>query len=359
EFFPPSFPSDLMTSTPAPLTRQKPPHIMPVPERPSGFSAAAPSPGFAQTARFKANAPIRPIVISRPLQAYNFAPRNSELEPRSSPRRSSSVVSDPEAEEERPEPGPEPDPEPEPEPISLSDLGRVPTVDDLLSAPAEKRRLERMAARPVKKLPRRSESGREDDGDKWHQQRSRAELSQASSHLPTQQRSMQRIAGLESQEPSLEMGEPANEKLGRRRSSLSSSSTASSHQPRDADGGGVSEGDDVIEIHPGPPGSRSSSPSADRLSVSQEKPKSAVGALKFNNLAPLSQSGPRQALAKSGSARNAVGASDPPGAKERLSGAMPQSSSSSLGGHAAFQSQFDVERSMNIIGGMLDEDVWP
>ncbi|KAG9051125.1 hypothetical protein FS837_011971 [Tulasnella sp. UAMH 9824] len=353
EFYPPSFPSDLMTSTPAPLSRQKPPHIMPIPERPLAFATAAPSPGYPQAARFKANAPIRPVVFSRPVQAFNFAPSNTGNEGSASTCRSSSPVSDPEAEEERAEP------KPEPEPISLTQLGRVPTVDDLLNAPAEQRRQERMAARPVKKLPRRSGSGREDDADKWRRERSRAELSEEpSSRFPTQQRSTQRITGLESHEPSLEQPRPANEYLRRRRSSVSSSSTASSHQPRDADGVGVFEGDDVVEVYPQPPASRSSSPSTERPQRkpgSQENPKSAVGALKFNNLAPLSQ----QASAKSSSARNAAGASDRPGVKDRLSGAMPQSSSSSLGGHAAFQSQFDVERSMNIIGGMLDEDVWP
>lgn len=354
EFYPPSFPSDLMTSTPAPSSRQKPPHIMPMPERPLGFPAAAPSPGFAQTARFKANAPIRPAVISRPFQTVNFAPRNPEHEPHTSTRRSSSVVSDPEAEVERLEP----EPEPEPEPISLVDLERVPTVDNLLGAPAEKRRQERMAARPVKKLPRRSGSGREDDADKWHRERSRADLSQPSSHFPTQQMSTQIITGLGSHEPSLEAAGPANKQLERRRSSLSSSSTASSHHPRDADGGGDSEGDDAVGAYPRPPASRSSSPSAERKSGSQEKRKSAVSALKFNNLAPLSQQDAREAPAKSSSVGSAVGASDKPGVKPRLSGAVPQSSSSSLGGHAAFQSQFDVERSMNIIGGMLDEDVW-
>ncbi|KAG8954748.1 hypothetical protein FRC04_011181 [Tulasnella sp. 424] len=351
EFYPPSFPSDLMTSTPA-SNRQKPPPIIPISDRPLGFAAAIPSPGFAQITRFKVNAPIRPVIISRPVQNFNPAPANPEHDPPSSPRRSSSVVSDPEAEQEPPDPPP----------VTLAALGRAPTVDDLLIASSEKRRLERMAARPVKKLPRRSGSGPEDNTSKWHQERSRAVLSEPSSLLPTQQRSTQNIPRLGSPEPSPKEIEPVHEDVRRRRSSLSSSSTASSHQPRDADGGGGSGEDDALAVSALHPASRSSSPSVERPRRRPglpEERKSIAGGLKFGNLVPPSQSHSRQAaLQRSNSGRGSAGAeSDRPGSgvKDRL----PQSSSSSLGGHAAFLSQFDVERNVDAIGGMLDEDVWP
>ncbi|KAG9019168.1 hypothetical protein FRB90_005741 [Tulasnella sp. 427] len=365
EFYPPSFPSDLMTSTPAPTNRQKPPPIISSAERSLGLSAAVASPGFRPAARFRANVPIRPLPISRPLQAFKFTPANPEPDHNASTRRSSSVVSDPEADQEPPDPpsdpAPEPQPQPEPEPerVTLADLWREPTVDDLLNAPAEQRRLEMMADRPVKKLPRRSGSG----VDKWHRDQSRVHPSEGSSLIPQHLRPSQKLSPLGFREPSVELIEPVEEKANvrRRRSSLSSSSTASSHQRRDADGGGGSE-----EDHVRPPASRSSSPSAERSrrppSELKEKPRP-FGGLKFNDLAPPSQKVPRPTnLKRLGSRRSNEEEPDDQqasGQKERLSGAMPPSSSSSLGAHAAFQSQFDVERNMNAIGEMLEEDVWP